>query len=236
MPNLLTLAEEMRRVMAAAHKVASERGSPALLAEHVALALSADSESRAGKALRALGISPESLSSKLAELPALSPEKPLPRASCCGAAFEHPLFRGLTQPAKRVLNDACAGAKGYRRLSAGPAQILLALLGVRSAATCLLCRVGVDLERLAREAESCIARGDVSEPMSDAASLSVAGKAAVERAREEAKALNQEHVGTEHVLLGLLADADCEPAGLLGAFGVNGKRIREQVRTALYRE
>ncbi len=51
----------------------------------------------------------------------------------------------------------------------------------------------------------------------------------VVHAREEARRLNQDHVGTEHILLGLLADADGTAFGVLQGFGMTLSGTRDEV-------
>lgn len=52
---------------------------------------------------------------------------------------------------------------------------------------------------------------------------------AVVKAQDEARALSHGYVGTEHLLLGLLADENLASASL-AAFDVHGDRVRDQVR------
>jgi ATP-dependent Clp protease ATP-binding subunit ClpC len=53
---------------------------------------------------------------------------------------------------------------------------------------------------------------------------------AVVRAQEEARLLNHDYIGTEHILLGLLAERACAAARALGSLNVTLEAAREQVR------
>jgi ATP-dependent Clp protease ATP-binding subunit ClpC len=50
-------------------------------------------------------------------------------------------------------------------------------------------------------------------------------------ARDEARARNQRHVGTQHVLFGLLLDPDCAANRALGDLGVDVGALAERART-----
>jgi ATP-dependent Clp protease ATP-binding subunit ClpA len=55
----------------------------------------------------------------------------------------------------------------------------------------------------------------------------------IELAMDEARRLNHEYVGTEHLLLGLLREGSGIGAGVLEDMGVNLKRARYEVMQAL---
>jgi ATP-dependent Clp protease ATP-binding subunit ClpC len=58
--------------------------------------------------------------------------------------------------------------------------------------------------------------------------LSAQGLEAVHLAEEEARAMGHEYLGTEHLLLGLLAQQDTLAASALRTLGVEGERVRSE--------
>ncbi|MGA1620850.1 MAG: Clp protease N-terminal domain-containing protein, partial [Aquiluna sp.] len=49
-------------------------------------------------------------------------------------------------------------------------------------------------------------------------------------AQEEAKLLNHNYIGTEHILLGLIHEGEGVAAKALEALGINLEQVREQVQ------
>jgi nitroimidazol reductase NimA-like FMN-containing flavoprotein (pyridoxamine 5'-phosphate oxidase superfamily) len=60
-------------------------------------------------------------------------------------------------------------------------------------------------------------------------------KQALERARDEARRLNHNYIGTEHLLLGLLGDPQGLPSQVLGSLGVDLPKARAAVESAIGR-
>jgi ATP-dependent Clp protease ATP-binding subunit ClpA len=56
-----------------------------------------------------------------------------------------------------------------------------------------------------------------------------AGRRVVVLAQEEARGLGHQHIGTEHVLLGLLRASDGAAAEVLGSLGITVEHVREQI-------
>lgn len=55
-------------------------------------------------------------------------------------------------------------------------------------------------------------------------------KRILKHAREEAEGLGHRHIGTEHLLLGILGESDCLAARLLIEAGVQLERVREELK------
>ena len=55
------------------------------------------------------------------------------------------------------------------------------------------------------------------------------GRLLVVRAQEEARMLNHDYIGTEHILLGLICEGDGTAAQVLINFGAGLNRVRQQV-------
>jgi len=63
--------------------------------------------------------------------------------------------------------------------------------------------------------------------------LSSAAKSALEAAQHEARSLNQEFVGTEHLLLGVIAGSGTQAVRLLRQYHVDREALRTQIRSTL---
>ena len=61
------------------------------------------------------------------------------------------------------------------------------------------------------------------------------GKRAMASAREEALALNHNHIGQEHLLLGLLKERDCVAAKILKVKGIQLRKVRSAVEAQVGR-
>src|SRR5687767_3490802 len=59
---------------------------------------------------------------------------------------------------------------------------------------------------------------------------------ALERAQDAARELNQEYVGAEHLLVGLITCSDCEASRALCRNQVSGEELRRRVLAALPQE
>jgi ATP-dependent Clp protease ATP-binding subunit ClpC len=62
-----------------------------------------------------------------------------------------------------------------------------------------------------------------------------AARQVVVKAQEAARELDHGYIGTEHLLLGLLADVGELPAQVLGPFGVNSERVHAEILTRVGR-
>lgn len=103
---------------------------------------------------------------------------------------------------------------GLTRESDGPAVRVLARLGVR-------------LERVRGSVEFIIGRGD--RMVAGNIGLTPRSKKVIELATVEALRLNQQAIGSEHLLLGLVAEGEGIAAGILESLGVNLTKVRAQV-------
>ncbi|MHC4592416.1 MAG: 6-carboxytetrahydropterin synthase QueD [Planctomycetota bacterium] len=102
----------------------------------------------------------------------------------------------------------------------------------RGLAAVALRKVGLDPEEIRRRVGELAPPGDVA-PGERTLSLSAAAKAALERSFEEARRLGQDYIGTEHLVLGLLADEEGIPAQALLGLGVEVAAVRGAVHDLL---
>src|SRR5579872_1972875 len=107
----------------------------------------------------------------------------------------------------------------------GTEHLLLALTEIPD---CIACRaltsLGVGLDRIQDAVESVIV--PASAAVSGTPTLTPAAKRVLAFAVEEARTLAHQHVGTEHLLLGLLRETEGIAAAVLESLGVQCERVR----------
>ncbi|MBA7598730.1 Negative regulator of genetic competence ClpC/MecB [subsurface metagenome] len=101
-------------------------------------------------------------------------------------------------------------------------HILLALIKEgNGVAVMVLTNLGVNLEKISRSLQKLISEGEVGGLASGEIPLGQDARHVVSLAIDEAKKLDHKHVGTEHILLGLLRKRDSSPARILSEYGVS---------------
>lgn len=93
-------------------------------------------------------------------------------------------------------------------------------------------KVGVDPEEIQRRIGELAPPGGVA-PLAEDLSMSPSVRAAFERSFEEARKLGHDRIGTEHLLLGMLADDEGIPAQVLREFGIEVASVRDAVSDLL---
>src|SRR5581483_4656869 len=135
-------------------------------------------------------------------------------------------FDKFTDRARRVLTLAQEEAARFNHNYIGTEHLLLGLVREGDGMAAQVLRsLGVELNRVRSAVEFIIGRGDrmiVSET-----GLTPRAKKVIELAVDEARRLGHDHVGTEHLLLGLVREGEGIAAGILNTYGVLGK-VREQ--------
>lgn len=137
------------------------------------------------------------------------------------------MFERFTDAARLVVVKAQEEARLLAHDAIGPEHLLLGLLvdGERAASQTLASFVSVDAVR--SHIEETVGRGE--HPPTDAhIPFTTPAKHALEGAFREAQELDHEHIGTEHLLLGLLRDEDSRACVLLQALGVDLGALRER--------
>lgn len=89
-----------------------------------------------------------------------------------------------------------------------------------------LCSIGISFEDVRREAGEAF---DMSLPDDRKIPYSPRAKDALVSARKQMRRLGDKHLGTEHVLLGILGNEDGTAARMLGRMGVSGETLEEQL-------
>ncbi len=89
-----------------------------------------------------------------------------------------------------------------------------------------LTSIGISLEDIRREAGDAF---DMSLPDDRKIPYSPRAKNALVRARKEMRRLGDNHLGTEHVLLGILGNEDGTAVRMLGRLGVSPEALEERL-------
>ncbi len=143
-------------------------------------------------------------------------------------------FAKFTKRARKVLHQAQEESRRMLKQYIGSEHLLLGLLreGEGVGAHVLL-SLGVELER-AREVVERLTEQSEQEKVGEIG-LTSDGKQVIERAVEEARRLNHQYVGTEHLLLALVHVQESMAARALQEMGLDEEQIRTQTMRMLSR-
>jgi ATP-dependent Clp protease ATP-binding subunit ClpC len=142
----------------------------------------------------------------------------------------------FTERMHAILGDAAGEAQALSHEYIGTEHLLLALLAAKeSCGATALHNLGVDLKATANRVLTAVQRGRRVISISSAALLPFTSRAknVLELAAEEARAWNHSHVGTEHLLLGLVAEGKGIAAQVLFEAGVGLANARAAVLAIL---
>ena len=139
------------------------------------------------------------------------------------------MFKRFTERARRVIILAREEAELYRHEYLGTEHILQGVIkdggGI---AVAIVQKSGVDLTQLKKELEKNLPRSSNSLIIGDIPFTSRAKKV-LEFAVEEARSLNHNYIGTEHLLLGLLKEKEGVACRVLNSFGMFFDDVREKI-------
>ncbi|MBP9892349.1 MAG: ATP-dependent Clp protease ATP-binding subunit [Planctomycetes bacterium] len=140
------------------------------------------------------------------------------------------MFEQFTERARKVLGLARQEAQKFNHEYIGTEHILLGLIleGSGVAAT-VLRNMDVDLRKIRLEIEKLVQQGPQVMTAPSKLPFTPRAKRVIDLAKEEAQSLNHEHVGTEHLLLGLLRENEGIAAQVLMNLGVRLDEVREEV-------
>ncbi len=139
------------------------------------------------------------------------------------------MFKRFTERARRVIILAREEAELYRHEYLGTEHILQGVIkdggGI---AIAIVQKSGVDMTQLKKELEKNLPRSSNSLIIGDIPFTSRAKKV-LEFAVEEARSLNHNYIGTEHLLLGLLKEKEGVACRVLNSFGMFFDDVREKI-------
>lgn len=138
------------------------------------------------------------------------------------------MYERFTDRARKVMQLANQEAQRFNHEYIGTEHILLGLLKEgQNIAVQVLVNLGINRDTLRDEVVILVQKGPDMVTMGRLPQTPRA-KRVVEYAIEEAKQLNHQHVGTEHMLLGLLRENEGIAAQVLTKSGVSLEKIREE--------
>ncbi len=139
----------------------------------------------------------------------------------------------FTPRAQQVLALAKREAKRFGHNYVGTEHLLLGLIKLgQGVAVTALQAMGLDLETVRYEVEKNSGPGEQMQQEGEPP-ITPRVKRVLELAGKEARALNYNYIGTEHILLGLLREGDGVAARILKNLNVDAEAVRHEVMKAL---
>gem|GEM_PF-2231179 len=238
-PSEITMSPRTRKVLELAMDEARQLGHAKAGAAEICLGLIREGQGIASGIIESLGVTLDAArNAVLAELagqPSPPPARPDPRPSQTQGPRERRAsylgpFDRFNDRAKRVLALAQDEAIRFDHNYIGPEHLLMGLVREgEGVAAKVLESLGVELSRTRREVENLIGRGEGTTSPSEI-TLIPRTKKIIELAIDEARRLGHSHVGTEHLLLGLVREGLGTNAGaILKAQGVDLETVRNTV-------
>jgi len=143
------------------------------------------------------------------------------------------MFERFTDRARKVMALANQEAQRFNHEYIGTEHILLGLVKEGSGVGAkVLKNLDVDIKKLRLEVEKLVKSGPDMVTMGKLPQTPRAKKV-IEYAIEEARALNHNYVGTEHILLGLLRESEGIAAQVLMNLGLKLEDVRQEVLNLL---
>src|ERR1044071_6649118 len=141
-------------------------------------------------------------------------------------------FDKFTERARKVLTLAQEEAQRFNHNYIGTEHLLLGLVREgEGVAAKVLANMGVELNKVRSAVEFIIGRGD--RMVMGEIGLTPRAKKVIELAVDEARRLNHQYIGTEHLLLGLVREGEGIAAGVLESLGVNLEKVRAETTRIL---
>ena len=138
------------------------------------------------------------------------------------------VFDRFTEGARRALAMAQESAKELGHNYVGTEHLLLGLLQEEdSPASRLLSQAGVEYPAALRQIERLVGRGDYQ--FTDSFGYTPRTKKVIELSLYEAKSLNNNYIGTEHLLLALIRERESVAARILQDLGVDLAELRKSM-------
>src|SRR5947209_1690847 len=138
------------------------------------------------------------------------------------------MWQRFTERARKVVFYAQEEAQKFGEGYVSTEHLLLGLVRESdSVAARVLEKLGVSLNRIRAEVEKQLPRGD-ARPSQDI-TLTPRAKRVIHLAYDEARHLNNNYIGTEHLLLGLIREGDGLAGRVLAKLGVELEKARREV-------
>src|SRR6266511_898636 len=145
------------------------------------------------------------------------------------------MYERFTDRARKVMQLANQEAQRFHHEYIGTEHILLGLITEGSGvAANVLKNLDIDLAGVRRELEKIVQHGpDLEDRLTSRLPQTPRTRKVIEYAIAEARGLNHNYVGTEHLLLGLLREQEGVAAQVLMNLGLRLEDVREEVLNLL---
>lgn len=138
------------------------------------------------------------------------------------------MWQRFTERARKVVFYAQEEAHKFGDAYVSTEHLLLGLLREHDSVGCrVIAAHGVSPSTVQREVEKCLPHGE-KRPSQDM-SLTPRAKRVIDIAYDEARNLNNNYIGTEHMLLGLIREEEGLAARVLNKLGIELDRARREV-------
>ncbi|MDP7193976.1 MAG: ATP-dependent Clp protease ATP-binding subunit [Dehalococcoidia bacterium] len=136
-------------------------------------------------------------------------------------------FEKFSERARKVLSLAQEEAQRFKHNYIGTEHILLGLSKEsEGVAAKVLSSLGIESNKIQSSVEFIIGQGDRQTPSS--LGLTPRAKKVIELSVDEARRLNHQYIGTEHILIGLLREGEGIAAGVLESLGASLEDVRKE--------
>ena len=141
------------------------------------------------------------------------------------------MFESYTEDARDVMSRARQEAQKFGHDHIGTEHILLGLIEVKGGVAAeILSHRAVDLPHAKQQVEKLARRGSGSPDTAYGTLLQTEhAQHVIKDAIQEARTLKHSHIGTEHLLLGLLYEKDCVATKVLSNLGLKLDDVRQDV-------
>ncbi|MBN2187672.1 MAG: ATP-dependent Clp protease ATP-binding subunit [Dehalococcoidia bacterium] len=145
-------------------------------------------------------------------------------------------FERFSEGARRVLTRAQGEAQRLGHSYIDTEHILLGLVAEESGIVSkVLNNFGISLNKIQAAVEFVIGKGE-KRAVSGEVDLAPRAKRVIELAVDEARRLNSNYIGSEHLLLGLLRESGGVACSVLESLGITLERTRDEVNRAARQE
>ena len=141
------------------------------------------------------------------------------------------MFERFTDRARHVIVLAQEEARLLDHDHIGTEHLLLGIVADEGVAAGALADLGLDLETARREVVEVVGRGDGMP--SGHIPFTPRAKKALESSLREARDNGHDHIGPEHILLGIVRDHEGAAAEVLAKHGASPEAVRAHVRSRL---
>jgi len=139
------------------------------------------------------------------------------------------MFNRFTERARKVIILSKEEARRFNHDYIGTEHLLLGLIREgEGVAAAVLQKLGLSLENIRLEIEKLVKPGPTTQVLGDIP-FTPRAKKVLELSAEEARSLGHNYIGTEHLLLGLIAEGEGVAAQVLVNLGLDLTKVRNEV-------